>query len=91
MGLWDKLKEGGGYLRKLRLSLGPDSYAQYKRRRESARKDEERRRERGRGRAEQEREEAARGRGYEARYLADRERDDVRKRTERAEETEPDR
>jgi hypothetical protein len=26
MGLWDKLREGSDYVRKLRLSRGPDSY-----------------------------------------------------------------
>jgi hypothetical protein len=29
MGLWDKLRHASDYLRKLRLSLGPDSYFQY--------------------------------------------------------------
>jgi hypothetical protein len=91
MGLGDKLKNLTHSARKLRRSLGPDSYFQYKRRRDYERKEEEHQRERAQGRAEQEREEAARGRGYEARYSADRERDIARERTERAEKTEPDR
>jgi hypothetical protein len=38
MGLWDKLGQASDYLRKKRLSLGPDSYFQYKRERKRERK-----------------------------------------------------
>jgi len=38
MGLRDKLRQASDYLRKLQLSLGPDSYFQYKRGRKLERK-----------------------------------------------------
>ena len=88
MGLWDKLTRARNYVRKRR---GPDSYFQYKRKREDERKDAEQGREQARDHAEQGRVEAKRGREYEQRYTADRESDLEEKRTERAEETEPDR
>jgi hypothetical protein len=81
MGLWDKLGRASDYLRKLRLSLGPDSYFQYKRERKQADEAREREaaREREQGRAERERElaegDAARDREYEARYAREREGD----------------
>jgi hypothetical protein len=70
MGLWDKLKKARGYARKRR---GPDSYFQYKRKRDDERKDVERGRERTRDSAERERVESERGREYEHRYAAERE------------------
>jgi hypothetical protein len=94
MGLWDKLRRASDYLRKLRLSLGPDSYFQYKRERKQAdeARDREAAREREQGRAERERElaegDAARDREYEARYAREREGDIAGARNE---EIEPDR
>ena len=91
MGLWDKLRQASNYLRKLRLSLGPDSYYQYKRGRKYERKQADRAREQAKDSAQREREVAGRGRGYEERYAREREGDNARERTELAEETEPDR
>jgi hypothetical protein len=94
MGLWDRLGRASDYLRKLRLSLGPDSYFQYKRKRKQADDAREREdvREREEGRAEQERElaegDAAREREYEERYAREREGDIAGARNE---EIEPDR
>lgn len=92
MRLRDRLRKASNYVQKQR---GPDSYFQYKRKREDERKDAEQGRERARDHAERERGEAERGREYEKRYTADRERADresniAEKRTEPAQETEPD-
>jgi hypothetical protein len=87
MGPRDKLRQATEFLRKLRLSLGPDSYFQYKRGRKHERKRAERAREDAKDSAEREREETERGREYEKRYTRGRERDIAR---ERAEKTEPD-
>jgi hypothetical protein len=87
MGLWDKLRKARNYVREQR---GPDSYFQYKRRREDERKDAEQGRERERDSAERERGKAERGREYDERYTADRESDIAGERTERADEKEPD-
>jgi hypothetical protein len=87
MGLWDKLREARDYLRKRR---DPDSYFQYKRKRDYERKDAEEGRERTRDAANRERGEAERAREYKERYAADRESDIAEKRAERAEEVEPD-
>lgn len=90
MGLWDKLREASTYLRKLRLSRGPDSYFQYKWKREDERKRTDREQEQAKGDAEREREKAERERGYDERYTGERERRLARERTQRPEETEPD-
>jgi hypothetical protein len=91
MGLWDKLRQASNYLRKLRLSLGPDSYFQYKRGRKHEREQADHAREHAEDSAERKDEGAERGREYEARYTREREGDISRERTERAEEIEPDR
>jgi hypothetical protein len=79
MGLWDKLRQWGNALRKLRLSLGPDSYYQYKRTRKYDQKQAVHDRAEAQDSAEREREEtardAARERDYEQRYARERERD----------------
>lgn len=75
MGLWDKLREASTYLRKLRLSRGPDSYFQYKRGRDHEREQAEDAREYARDSAEREREKAEREREHEERYTRDREGD----------------
>jgi hypothetical protein len=75
MGLWDKLREASTYLRKLRLSRGPDSYFQYKRGRDHEREQADDDREYARGDAEREREKAEREREYEGRYTREREGD----------------
>jgi hypothetical protein len=94
MGLWDKLRQVSNYLRKLRLSLGPDSYFQYKREREYQRKQEDHAREDAKDSDEREHAEAERdakrGRDYEERYTRERERDIARERTEQEEEIESD-
>lgn len=82
MGLWDKLREAGTYLRKLRLSRGPDSYFQYKGRREQERKEEDHARASAADAAERERGNAERERGYEERYKREREGDTARERKE---------
>jgi hypothetical protein len=91
MGLRDKLKQASDSLRKLRLSLGPDSYFQYKRGRKHERKQADRARERAKDSAEREREKAGRGREYEERYRRERGGDLARERTEREDQMEPDR
>ncbi len=91
MGPWDKLRQASNYLRKLRLSLGPDSYFQYKRGRKYDRQHADRAREQAKDSAEREREEAGRERGYEERYTRERGGDVAREGTERAEETGRDR
>jgi hypothetical protein len=94
MGLLDKLRQASNYLRKLRLSLGPDSYFHYKRERKYARKQADHARRYAKDSAEQERQEAehararaARERGYEERYAREREGDAP---PERGGEVEPD-
>jgi hypothetical protein len=72
MGVRDKLRNVGCYVRKRWRSTDPDSYDQYKQGRERERKHIEQRREHEERRGEQEREEVKRGRGYEERYLAER-------------------
>ena len=73
MGLWDKLKQASNYLRKLRLSLGRDSYYQYKRGRKHERQHADHAREQAEDSAEKKRLEAERGREYEERYEHERE------------------
>jgi hypothetical protein len=91
MGLWDKLKQTSNYLRKLRLSFGPDSYFQYKRGRKHEREQADQAREQAEESAEGQREEAERGREYEDRYTQEHQGDIARERTEPAEEVESDR
>ena len=91
MGLWDKLRQAGNYLRKLRLSLGPDSYFQYKRGRKYQRKRADEARERARDSAEREREKTGREGEHEERYAREREVDAGRERRERPEGMESDR
>ena len=91
MGLWDKLKQTSDYLRKLRLSFGPDSYFQYKRGRKHEREQADHAREQAEESAEGQREEAERGREYEDRYTQEHQADIARERTERAGEIESDR
>ena len=86
MGLRDKLRQAGDYLRELRRSRDPDSYAQYKRNRRSEREQADRAREHARDSAELAREKTEREHGYEERYEREREGDIARERTERAEE-----
>jgi hypothetical protein len=87
MGLWDRLRQASNRLRKVRLSLGPDSYYQYKRGRKHERREADCARERAKDSAEREREEAGRGREYEERYAREREGDLARERTKRERQT----
>ena len=72
MGLLEKLRKVGNYVRKGWSSANPDSYAHYKQGRERERKQAERSREEADDSAELEREEVQRGREYEERYAAER-------------------
>ena len=91
MGLLDKLGQASNYLRKLRLSLGPDSYFQYKRQRRYQRNQAEHAREqaaaRERDETEDARESAAREREYDERYARERKSDVA---PEQAEKVDPD-
>jgi hypothetical protein len=89
MGLRDKLMQVGTDVRKLLLSRGPDSYSQYKAKREWERKRADREREKAQGDAERKREKTEREHQYEERYTAERERHIAQERTEEVEETEP--
>ena len=91
MGLGNKLRHASNYLRKLRLSFGPDSYFQYKRGRKHEREQADHAREQAEDSAEGQREEAERGREYEDRYARERQGDIAREPIERAEEMESDR
>ena len=73
MGVRDKLRRASDYLRKLRLSRGPDSYFQYKRGRNYERKEADHAREQARESTDREREKAQREREYEERYTRERE------------------
>ena len=68
MGLRDRLTQGSNYLRKLRLSRGPDSYFQYKGKREHDRRQTDRARARTEAAAERAGQDADRRREYEERY-----------------------
>ena len=93
MGLWDKLRHASDYLRRLRLSLGPDSYFQYKRGRRSegkrAREQAAASTQRNRAEEDRGREKAEREREYDERYSREREDDAAQERTKRPEEIEP--
>lgn len=98
MGLLDKLRQSSNYLLKLRSSLGPDSYFNYKQRRKYDRQEADHAREDAKDSAQRKREDAARSRektererGYDERYAHEREGDVAREPTERAEKMEPDR
>jgi hypothetical protein len=91
MGLSDKLRQASSYVRKLWRSLGPDSYSQYKRKRNYERKQADYGRDRAQDFAERERETAEREREHGERYEREREGDIARERTERAEGMGPDR
>lgn len=72
MGVWDKLRNIGNYVRRRWPSADPDSYYQYRAGRERERKQTERTREHAEEVDEQERVSAERGREYEERYTAER-------------------
>lgn len=89
MGLRDKLRQAGDYLREVRPSRGPGSYAQYKWDRRNEREQADRAREHARESAELAREKTEREHGYEARYEREREGDVAPEPVEQSEE--PDR
>jgi hypothetical protein len=72
MGVWDKLRNIGNYLRRRWPSADPESYYQYKAGRERERKATERTREEEERVDEEGRVSAERGRENEARYTAER-------------------
>jgi hypothetical protein len=76
VGVGDKLKNIGKYVRKRWRSTNPDSYDHYRRGRERTRKQVEHLREDAERQGEQEREEAERGRDYAERYRAERKAED---------------
>jgi hypothetical protein len=75
MGLRNKLKQAGNYIRELRQSRGPDSYFQYKLGRDTKRKQADQTAEWKREAAERGREKAEREDEYEERYARERESD----------------
>jgi hypothetical protein len=91
MGLRNRLGQAGGYFRKLRGSLGPDSYSQYKRGQEYQREQADRAREQAKDSTARAREQAERERGYEERYARESEDDVGREPTDPAEGADPDR
>jgi hypothetical protein len=72
MGVFDKLRRVGNYVRRGWPSMSPDSYFQYKQGRERQRKQAEQGREDADRSAELEHKEAQRMREYEERYAAER-------------------
>jgi hypothetical protein len=72
VGVGDKLRNIGKYVRKRWRSTDPDSYEHYRRGRERTRKQAVHTREAAESRGEQEREDAERGREYVERYRAER-------------------
>jgi hypothetical protein len=72
MGVLDRLRKVGNFIRKGWRSTGPDSYFQYRRGRERQRKQAERGRQDTERSAELERGAAQRGREHEERYEAER-------------------
>jgi hypothetical protein len=72
MGVRDKLRNIGNYVRERWRSTEPDSYHHYRAERERDRKQAEQRREQVRRSGEVEREGAERAREYEERYAAER-------------------
>jgi hypothetical protein len=72
VGVLDKLRKVGNYVRRGWRSTAPDSYFQYRRGRERERKEAERGRKDADRSAELEREEVQRGLEYEERYAAER-------------------
>jgi hypothetical protein len=72
MGARDKLREVMSHVLERLRSHGPDSYFEYKRKRERERKQAERGRDDAERSAEREREQAERGREHAERYAAER-------------------
>jgi hypothetical protein len=72
VGVGDKLKNIGAYVRKRWRSTDPESYNHYRRGRERTRKQAEQTREAAERQGEVEREDAERGREYVERYKAER-------------------
>jgi hypothetical protein len=72
MGVRDKLRNIGDYVRTRWKSTDPDSYHRYRAGRERERKQEEHRREQAERAGERERKGAERGREYQERYAAER-------------------
>ena len=72
MGVGEKLKNIGIYVRKRWRSTDPDSYDQYRRGRERTRKEEEHTREAAERQDKEQRKDAERGREYGQRYKVER-------------------
>jgi hypothetical protein len=82
MALMERLRQASSYVRRLRLSLGPDSYSQYKRERTSEREQADRARKHAQDTARGNLERSERERGYEERYAREREGDAGREKPE---------
>jgi hypothetical protein len=89
VGVGDKVRKVGNYVRKRWRSTGADSYDHYKRGRERERKQAEQTRERAERHGEQEREEADRGHEYEERYRAERAVEEPRTEAPRSDPSQP--
>jgi hypothetical protein len=75
MALMERLRQASSYVRRLRLSLGPDSYSQYKRERTSEREQADRARKHAEDAARGDLERSEREREYAERYAREREGD----------------
>jgi hypothetical protein len=89
MGVGDKLKNIGTFVRKRWRSSDADSYDHYKRGRERTRKRTELIREGAERHEDQEREKAERGREYEERYMAERAAEEPRTEAPRGDRSHP--
>jgi hypothetical protein len=78
MGVFDKLRRVGNYVRRGWPSMSPDSYFQYKQGRDRQRKQTEQARKAADRSADLEHKEAQRVRGYEKRYAAERKAEEAR-------------
>lgn len=89
MGVWERLRNIGNYLRTRWSSTDPDSYDQYRAGRERERKEAEQRGEQTARSGERERKGAERERRYEERYAAERAEDEPRTETLRPDPSQP--
>lgn len=89
MGVADKLKNVGNYVRTRWRSTDPDSYDQYRRGREREREQAEQTREDAERHGEEGREEVERGREYDERYRAEQATDEPRTEAARGDSKSP--
>jgi hypothetical protein len=89
LGVGDKLKDIGSYVRKRWRSTDPDSYDSYRQGRERKHREAERGRAYAERRGERERDEAERGREYEERYRVERAAEEPRAEAPRGDTSHP--